>query len=198
MPIFNDEAVKRISRVVRIVESASKGIALPEPTWVGGSQSAWFRTPVGGITAFSGSTLGSATCDRRKLDTTTGQLGYFQLGGVTQTATVWNPHAWTIPGSQDVQAELVDGNWVLTRPYHYKLVILFKLAATLTTSDASKTGTIDAQYGPGIANTNTGSGAITVYNMKASSNYVFSGASNDYGMAVWHDANNYYIIQMEC
>ena len=81
----------------------------------------------------------------------------------------------------------------------YKPLIRFTLAAALTTADASKTGTIQNQYGPGTSNPNTGSGAITVFNMLRvdGSTYDFTGSNGDVGYARWDSGNNYRIIHME-
>lgn len=82
----------------------------------------------------------------------------------------------------------------------YKPLVRFTLAAALATSDASKTATIQSQFGPGLANPSTGAGAITVHNLLTStaSTYVFSGSSGDAGLAEWDSGNNYRIVQMEC
>jgi hypothetical protein len=40
---------------------------------------------------------------------------------------------------------------------------------------------------------------VTVYNLPASTNYVFSGASGNKGLATYDDTGDkYWIVQMEC
>ena len=197
--VFDDDAVRRIQAAVRWVERQIAKIPTPiEILNVAPVHAAWFETPSAGILPRVGSVLGSGTCDRRRLIEDTGILEDYTIGGVVETETVWNPYDWLIPGTQDVQAALIDGQWVLAHPVYYKRFIRFSLTATLATTDASKSATIVTQYGPGVSNPNTGSGQIVVYNMPATTNYVFSGASAKTGYAFHHDANNYYIFQMEC
>lgn len=77
--------------------------------------------------------------------------------------------------------------------------IRFFLSAALATSDASKTATIQNQWGRGIDNT-TSSAAITVHNPETSTGsvYQFEGASGAMGLADHDYGTNYIIKQMEC
>jgi hypothetical protein len=92
-------------------------------------------------------------------------------------------------------------NWMLldSSSSTRKSLVRFTLAATLATSDASKTATITNQYGPG-SDGPTGAGAITVHNLLTSTGgvYVFEGDSGDAGLAMWDTGTNYRIIQLEC
>jgi hypothetical protein len=71
----------------------------------------------------------------------------------------------------------------------------FTLPSALATTDASKAScTVDGYWGgpdPGAT--------ITAYNLPASTNYIFSGASGHKGLASYDRANaKWWIIQMEC
>lgn len=75
------------------------------------------------------------------------------------------------------------------------LFAFFTLPSTLATTDASKASCTVNSYWGGASPGST----ITVYNMVASSNYVFSGASGHKGLAVYDSTNaKFWIIQMEC
>ena len=73
--------------------------------------------------------------------------------------------------------------------------VRFTLPSSIATTDASKSGcTVDGYWGGPAP-----SGTITVYNLPASSNYIFSGASGHKGLAAYDDVNaKYWIVQMEC
>jgi len=72
----------------------------------------------------------------------------------------------------------------------------FTLDSALATTDASKDATITAQYGPGKDHATTD---ITIYNVAASSNYIFEGDSGDAGIGFWdHDGDKWWIVQLEC
>lgn len=73
--------------------------------------------------------------------------------------------------------------------------IRFTLPSALATTDASKAScTVDSV----ITGGSPGS-TVTVYNMPASSDYVFSGASGNKGKAEWDEANQRFeIYQLEC
>lgn len=71
----------------------------------------------------------------------------------------------------------------------------FTLPSALATTDASKAScTVDDYWGgssPGAT--------ITVYNLPASSNYIFSGASGNKGLATYDDLDNkWWIVQLQC
>jgi hypothetical protein len=73
--------------------------------------------------------------------------------------------------------------------------IFFTLPAALATTDASKSSCTVNGYWDGP---NPGS-SVTIYNLPASTNYIFSGASGHKGVAVYDEINSkYWIIQMEC
>lgn len=95
-------------------------------------------------------------------------------------------------GIKECVVSLYD-NWA------YKSLVRFTLNAALATSDASKTGTIQSQYGPGIDSPDTGSGAITLNNLltSAASTYLFAAASGAAGYALWDSGTNYRIIAIE-
>jgi hypothetical protein len=72
----------------------------------------------------------------------------------------------------------------------------FTLDEALATTDASCDATITAQYGPGDDHATTD---ITLYNVAASSNCIFEGASGAAGIALWDHKNaKWWIVQMEC
>ncbi len=73
--------------------------------------------------------------------------------------------------------------------------IRFALPGTLATTDASKAScTVDDYWG------GTDPGAtVTVYNLPASSDYMFAGVSGAKGLAVWDEIDSkYWIVQLEC
>jgi hypothetical protein len=73
--------------------------------------------------------------------------------------------------------------------------IFFSLAAALAATDASQAGCTVNYYfnGPNPGAT------VTVYNVAASSNFIFSGAAGKHGIAAWDaSANKYWIVQLEC
>jgi hypothetical protein len=73
--------------------------------------------------------------------------------------------------------------------------IRFTLPGALATTDSSKAScTVDGYWdGPNPGST------VTVYNLPASSNYLFSGASGHKGLATYDNLNaKYWIVQMEC
>lgn len=75
------------------------------------------------------------------------------------------------------------------------LFVFFTLSGALTTSTSSVSGCTVNRYFGGA---NPGA-TITVSNVPASSNYIFSGASGHKGIAVYDErSGNYWIIQMEC
>lgn len=100
------------------------------------------------------------------------------------------------PGNTNTQTCVV----VLPPMLPYKPTIEFALSAAMTTSDATKTATIQSQDGIGLDNPNTGSGAITVHNVRehTASTYIFEGDSGDRGVASWLYGNEYKIENMEC
>lgn len=75
----------------------------------------------------------------------------------------------------------------------------FTLSAALTTSQASKTATVQTQYGAGTAHP-TGAAAITVHNLRehTAATYVFEGDSGDYGRAAWYSGTDFLILNLEC
>jgi hypothetical protein len=84
----------------------------------------------------------------------------------------------------------------LTRPGKGQAgFVRFTLPGALATTDASKAScTVDGYWGGGDPGT-----TITVYNLPASANYIFSGASGNKGLASYDVANDkYWIIQMQC
>ena len=89
---------------------------------------------------------------------------------------------------------------ILPAVINYKPLVRFTLSAALGSSDASKTATIQSQFGHGMDNPNTGAGAITVHNLLTHSGgvYKYFGDSGDAGMAVWDSANDYRILDLEC
>jgi hypothetical protein len=74
--------------------------------------------------------------------------------------------------------------------------INFTLPSALATTDASKAScTVNFVWGAGADPGST----VTVYNQPASSNYMFSGASGNRGVASYDPANDkYFILQMQC
>lgn len=157
------------------------------------------KTPSGGIAAMTGTTPGSATCTLYTINASN-QLA---VTSPAQTETVYNISiAAKISGDSYliVRREVLSGKFVVDGYLGYKPLIRFTLSAALATSDASKTGTIQTQYGPGVASPDTGSGAITLHNLLTSTGgvYVFEGASGAAGLAMWDSGTNYRILQMEC
>jgi len=72
----------------------------------------------------------------------------------------------------------------------------FTLDEALATTDADCEATITAQYGPGDDHATTD---ITLYNIAASSDYIFEGDSGDAGLCLWDHKNaKWWIVQMEC
>lgn len=76
----------------------------------------------------------------------------------------------------------------------YKPRIAFTLTADLALTDATKAGTINAQYGIGLDNPNTSSGAITLNNLAQATNYLYEGANGAKGAATWMGLGNNYLI----
>lgn len=110
--------------------------------------------------------------------------------------TVYNPSTSAIPANQLFLA-------VKDAPGMFQAVsfggatrfALFSLPSALATTDASKTGcTVNDYWGgadPGAT--------ITVYNLPASSNYVFSGASGNRGLATYDERHGkWWIVQLQC
>lgn len=79
---------------------------------------------------------------------------------------------------------------------NYKPLVRFTLGGALSTSDATASASITAQYGPGVDN----STSITVRNIETStaSQYIFEGASGAAGIAGWDFSQTYQILQLEC
>ena len=73
----------------------------------------------------------------------------------------------------------------------------FTLGAALATTDATKSATIQTQYGPGADHAST---SITVRNLltHTAGTYVFEGDSGDAGLALYDTGTTWNIIQMEC
>lgn len=152
---------------------------------------------IGAIDAGSGDTPGSGTV----------ALEWFDVNGVSDleyitdasnTIAVRNMHG-EIPDETRVlvQQDTAGVFWV---QHGLKPLVRFTLAASLATTDASKSATISNQYGFGSPSPLTGSGEITVHNLLTStaSTYVFSGASGKAGLAMWDSGEDYRIIQMQC
>ena len=73
--------------------------------------------------------------------------------------------------------------------------IYFTLPGALATTDASKASCTVNDFWQGSDPGST----VTVYNAPASTNYIFSGASGNKGMACYDDIEDKYrIVQMEC
>lgn len=73
--------------------------------------------------------------------------------------------------------------------------IRFTLPSALAKTDASKASCTVDGYWDG---SNPGA-TVTVYNLPASTNYIFSGASGKKGLAVYDETSDHYVItQMEC
>lgn len=73
--------------------------------------------------------------------------------------------------------------------------ILFTLVGTLTTSSASQSSVTVSDYWQGSDPGST----VTLYNVPASSNYIFSGSSGAKGLACYDDIEQKYkIVQIEC
>jgi hypothetical protein len=94
-------------------------------------------------------------------------------------------------GTGDLWCTVVLSGQVATKATH----ILFTLPGALAVTDATKAScTVNDYWGgsdPGAT--------VTLHNMPASTNYVFSGASGNKGMATYDDgADRYVIQQMEC
>jgi hypothetical protein len=85
--------------------------------------------------------------------------------------------------------------WIDTPKSSGSWFVRFTLAAALAKTDASKTGTTVDDYWGGPSPGST----ITVYNLPASTNYIFFGASGHKGLATYDDRNaKWWIIQLEC
>lgn len=161
---------------------------------------AWMmEVDTGGITAASGATVGSGTA--KILHKSSGDLVAYQPGSADVTATVYNPLEVALDaGDVFMGVRTLDGALWVVNVFNdtglIKPLADFSLGSAMTTSDASKSATIQNQYGPGKDN----STSITVYNMATSTGgtYVFEGASGARGLALWDSGTNYRIIQMEC
>lgn len=151
------------------------------------------------ITAASGTTPGTGVVALTWFDEVSGSTLEL-ITDATNTISVRN--MWdtiAIPVNQYVQViQDTAGTFWVASEYVYQPLIRFTLAAALTTADASKTGTITNQYGPGIASPNTGAGAITVHNYetKTAGTYRFEGDVGDAGEAIWDSGTNYRIIDL--
>lgn len=166
----------------------------------GGAVGAWQMEATTAITAASGDTAGSGTAKILYLNS--GDLDPYEPGSSPMTATVYNAHRIPLAsGDRFMGIRTLDGVlWVAAwSVVEYKPLVRFTLAAAMTTSEASKSATITAQYGPGQDNT-TSAGGITVHNMLTSTGgvYLFEGDSGDAGLAQWDSGTNYRIVNMEC
>lgn len=83
-------------------------------------------------------------------------------------------------------------------PLQRKSLVRFALTEELTTSDASATADIVEQFGQG-ADAGVEEG-ITVLNYltSASGVYRWEGASGAIGLALWHQGNEFVIVDLEC
>lgn len=67
-------------------------------------------------------------------------------------------------------------------------------SALLTTEESKALCTVDDYWGGGDPGA-----TVTVYNLPASTNYMFSGSSGNKGLATWDDLGaKWFIIQLEC
>lgn len=117
------------------------------------------------------------------------------------TSGSWRVHkdhvGVTIIGATDSTKEIVLVDFVKGG---YKPIVDFTITAAMTTSDATKSATIQRQLGIGQDNPNTGAGEITVYNVRehTSGTYIYYGDSGDWGRAYHIGGNNYAIVEFEC
>lgn len=138
--------------------------------------------------------------------------------GRIQTAYDTATKAWTEPGADDCWAVTHDASrlpdkrhtchfmgilasdgkpvFLADKPFNTSAqYVLFILPSALATTDASKASCTVSTYWNG----DDPGGTITVYNMPASSNYMFSGASGAYGVAVYDLVQDIYrILQLQC
>lgn len=133
-------------------------------------------------------------------------LRYTKPGGRTGTAAV-NPAV--LPDRSTISSDTVEvwlrrTLWNATYGIIYEVVsnpkgkaefIRFALPGTLATTDASKAScTVDDFWGG-----TTPGATVTVYNLPASSNYMFSGLAGNKGLAVYDEIDNkYWIVQLQC
>ena len=72
-------------------------------------------------------------------------------------------------------------------------------SSDLATTDASKSGQTVDSYGGSQQDVQNPGTTVTIYNMAASSNYLFEGVVGHKGMALYNAADDKYnIVQMEC
>jgi hypothetical protein len=116
-----------------------------------------------------------------------------------QTRPVYNTSTVALPaGTLFLAVKTSDGKFVAVQlgasTSATTRFIRFALSGALAATDASKTATVDDYWGgadPGAT--------VTVYNLPASSGYVFSGASGNKGLATWDDRNSkWWIVQLQC
>jgi hypothetical protein len=145
-----------------------------------------------------------------------GQVGRARLAGRTacQVNLTDLKHLYAVPTTSSVYLQsaasgpacivALEHDWTATGP-QWAVVILggvaggagfarFTLAATLATTDASQAGcTVDESWGGQAAAT------ITVYNLPASTGYIFYGAAGHKGLATFDaPAGKWWIVQLEC
>ena len=184
-------------RLSPTVASSTGGLLLPAQ-----QLGAWILETTGTITAATYSTNttpGSGNAKIQKRGST--YLEDHQTAGssaVTRTLYSLWPHAvpsgFLVLGIRTLDGTLWAAEW-LDRP---QLFCRFTLGATLTTSDASKTGTIQTYYGFGkdhASSTATFNNLLT----HTAGTYVFEGASGDAGLAYYTGSGTtWQIVQMEC
>lgn len=135
-------------------------------------------------------------------DATNGVVKVCQGAGGSETAitsmtlsSVTNRCGYSLLTDDIVYVEYFEGVPYIVNARMKAKWISFTLAATLSTSDASKSSTTVSDFWQGY----DPGGTVTIYNQPASSGYIFSGASGAKGLACLDDIDDKYrIVQMEC
>lgn len=161
------------------------------------------RTPAGGIEGYTtplGTDSGSDAADAH--------YGYCQIYRIRDIGSdvdvipisiyrdVWNLSREGIAGDTLIGAiKDKTGKWLAFPFSGGAKFVRFTLPSALAKTDASKAAcTVDDYWGGA-----TPGATITAYNLPASANYIFSGASGNKGLAAFDERNNkYWIIQLEC
>ena len=167
----------------------------------GNAAGLWVMQATTDISAASGATFGTGTGKLKHVSSTA--IADYTPGSSTVTKTVNNLFEDVIGiGRVFICSRTLDGQLWVTNVWALKPMVEFVLTAALTTADASATATFSTQHGGGVSN---GQATIpTLYNLQASTAYIFEGAIGARGMATIanpfasDDDAAYTIIQMEC
>ena len=149
--------------------------------------------PSGGIPALTSDQPGSAECDIYVIDELAGTP---DLNAVADfSAVVYNLSGIKVPRAWCLVTRTKFGNWVVTWAPHQAKWLRFATTEAFTVSDPD----VDVDtvtYHDGV---DPPSAITTVYNEAAETNYIFSGADDARGIAVYNPGDDkYYIRQMEC